>query len=670
MPEIQVLDQITIDKIAAGEVIERPVSVVKELIENAIDAKATAITVEVKEGGCAFIRITDNGKGIEKEDIKNAFLRHATSKLKKVEDLFSIHTLGFRGEALSSISSVSQLQVITKRENETTGYSYSIHGGLEKEFEEVASVDGTTFLVRQLFYNTPARKKFLKAPATEAGYIGDLVTRLALSNPHISFEFINNGNQKLFTSGSNDVKDMIYRIYGRDIANNLIAIDAENSGVSVTGFIGKPVISRGNRNYENFFVNGRYVKSNIIAKAIEDGYKGYSMMHRYPFTVLHIQLDTNLVDVNVHPTKMELRFSNQHLVFQAVYQAIREGLNQKEHIPQITIDEPISVPAPSSVSVPEVKEETKVTLSNTITKPHKNLNKYGDSRTETQHKENLEFFMKKMKDRVTDSYKSNNEAKLVKELPKLNDEVAPTKELSRLNDEVKSVKKEETTAKEKITLKEEMVYPTKCETLSLFENKNREEPQKVVYKLLGQAFATYWLIEYNNQLYIIDQHAAHEKVLYEETMKNWSQKVFTTQYIAPPLVLDLSMQEKVLLETHIHLFKEIGFELEEFGQDSYVVRGVPANLFSIASKTLFFELLDQLGDVQISSAKTELITEKIASMSCKAAVKGKQTLSAMEVDSLISQLLTLENPFHCPHGRPVIIAMTKQEMDKKFKRIL
>ncbi len=656
MSEIQVLDQITIDKIAAGEVIERPVSVVKELIENAIDANASIIVVEIKEGGTAFIRITDNGKGIQRDDIKYAFLRHATSKLKKVEDLFSIDTLGFRGEALSSISSVSQLQVITKRKEETTGYSYSIYGGVEKEFEEVASTDGTTFLVRQLFYNTPARKKFLKAPSTEAGYIGDLVTRLALSNPHISFEFINNGTQKLFTSGTNDVKDMIYRIYGRDIANNLIQIDTSAHGVGVKGFIGKPIISRGNRNYENFFVNGRYVKSNIIAKAIEDGYKGFSMMHKYPFTVLHIELDTNLVDVNVHPTKMELRFSNQQMVYQSVYQAVKDGLLVKEHIPQVTID-PVKI---ESTKVESPKSESLKSESATISRPHRNLNRYGDSRTKEQHKENLDFFIEKMKSRVTASHES------------LNPEVTlPIKEEKPVV-EIKEEKPVVLTKEEKLVgmVKEDKTYLPKYETLSLFDKEDTTMNKKVEYKLLGQAFATYWIIEYTDQLYIIDQHAAHEKVLYEETMKNWAKKEFNTQYITPPLVLDLSMQEKTLLETHIHLFTEIGFELEEFGQDSYVVRGVPANLFSIASKRLFFELLDQLGEVQFTGAKTDLITEKIASLSCKAAVKGKQHLSALEVDALIGQLLTLENPFHCPHGRPVIVSMTRQEMDKKFKRIV
>lgn len=623
MSRIQVLDQITIDKIAAGEVIERPASVIKELTENAIDAGASAVTVEIKEGGISLMRIADNGCGIEREDVRTAFLRHSTSKIRSADDLFHVSSLGFRGEALSSIAAVSQVELITKTKEDEFGTRYRISGGKEDELEEAAAPDGTTFFVRQLFYNTPARKKFLKTAMTEAGHVGDLMTRLALSHPEISFRFVNNGQVKLHTSGNGNLKDVIYHVYGREAAANLLKADYEKNGIRITGFLGKPVISRGNRNFENYFVSGRYIKSNMISKGIEDAYKDFSMQHKYPFAVLHIELDGEHVDVNVHPAKLEVRFNNQQEVYNAVYEAVERGLHEEELIPHITLD---NVPSSSGQEVRQKAPQ----------KPE----------LQPPPERNLDYFMEEMKKRVR-SYHEQNSAAEVKDISEI---YKPEVQADRIREAVS--------------------YEAKPEQLNLFEEKLLAPQARPEHKIIGQVFDTYWLVEYHNNLYIIDQHAAHERVLYEKTLKGMRTREFTSQMVSPPIVLSLTMQEKELLETYMERFLRIGFEFEEFGQDSYAVRAVPDNLFSIAKKELLLEMLDNLS-VEISrNAPSDLIDEKVASMSCKAAVKGNMRLSAAEMDTLIGELLTLENPYHCPHGRPTIIAMSKRELEKKFKRIV
>lgn len=648
MSIIQVLDQITIDKIAAGEVIERPAAVVKELVENAIDAGSTSVVIEIKEGGIAFIRITDNGKGIAKDDIPKAFLRHATSKIRTIDDLSLIHSLGFRGEALSSIASVAQVELHTKCEEEEVGSTYIIHGGREQSFEPAAVNNGTTFLVRQLFYNVPARRKFLKTASTEASHISELVTRLALSHPDVSFQFINNGTLKLHTSGNGQLKDMIYHIYGRDIASNLLEINKKTNNISIKGYVGKPVISRGNRNYENYFINGRYVKSSIISKALEEAYKGYSMQHRYPFTVLHLEMDTTSIDVNVHPTKMELRFAEQNAIYNTIYQLVQEALSERREILEVKLPE-------STIVEPPIleKEVPEFTDKKIISKPHKNTNRYGTSLTKTEQVENLDYFMEKMKNRVSSFHDRMSSAEVV--------------------EKTEIFKKEDPIIQNKI--KESINYAKKIEKeapqqLNMFEEHMIERKVVQEYRLIGQVFKTYWMIEYKEQLYIIDQHAAHEKVLYEKTMKDWKNKTFNVQYVSPPIILNLSMQERELLEANIERFTAIGFELEAFGNDAYAIRGVPANLYSIAKRELFIDMLDELSSTMQTHLPTDRIIEKIASMSCKAAVKGNSNISTTEVEHLITQLLELENPFHCPHGRPTIIAISKTEMEKKFKRIV
>lgn len=625
MSNIQVLDQITIDKIAAGEVIERPASIVKELVENAIDAGSTAVTVEIKDGGIAFIRITDNGCGIPKEEVALAFLRHSTSKIRTVEDLSSVASLGFRGEALSSIAAIAQVELITKTKDTLLGTRYVIEGGIEKKLEEVGAKDGSTFLIHNIFYNTPARRKFLKTAMTEASHVNELMIRLALSHPEVSFELIINNQSKLHTSGNGKLKDVIYQVFGREVTNHVLEIDEAISGLKVTGYVGKPLISRGNRNYENYYINGRYVKSNLIAKAIEDAYKDFTMQHKYPFTVLHFIMDGNDLDVNVHPTKMELRFSRQQDVYNFVYQAVKNALSEPELIPRVELPEVKTMPEP-----PVVPEE-----------------------------KNLDYFMKKMQDRVTSYHNQMSQA-----------EVKNIHEVHRQEMQADRIRETVNYGKPQSKDLHKVETPVKEKQLDMFEEKLLTKEAITEHKIIGQVFDTYWLVEFHEELYIIDQHAAHERVLYEKTLHGLKERDYTSQYLSPPIILNLTMQEEEVLKEHIDTFANMGFEIEAFGGDSYAVRAVPDNLFGITKKELLIEMLDNLVDGINSSVAPELIAEKIASMSCKAAVKGNSRLSAREVEVLIGELLKLDNPYHCPHGRPTIIAMTKRELEKKFKRIV
>lgn len=665
MQHIQVLDQVTIDKIAAGEVIERPASIVKELVENAIDAGATHVTIEIEEGGISLIRITDDGSGIMKEDIRNAFLRHSTSKIRNVEDLLHITSLGFRGEALSSIAAVTKVEVITKTKEAILGTRYVIEGGQELSLDEAGSSDGTTFIIRQLFYNVPARRKFLKTAMTEAGHVQDLLIRLALSHPEVAFRFLNNNQEKLRTSGSGKLKDVIYNIYGRDVASNLLELDYRQGGIHITGYLGKPLITRGNRNFETFFVNGRYVKSTMISRAVEDAYKDFMMQHKFPFVVLHFQVDTETVDVNVHPTKMELRFQNQQEVYKTVFEAIHRQLLEPELIPQVEVPEPLTSPVQEKKKTPSpdlklvrraIPSDSKEAAVSIATTPI-------DSAAQTvpepvkEEPHNEDYFIRKMRERVMSYHNRNSSA-----------EMKDQKKIFRPEEQKKRI---QTSVREATTYKvNETPVVQKPEQLNLFEEKLLKREVRAEYRLIGQVFDTYWLVQFQDNLYIIDQHAAHERVLYERTLKEMKNREFTSQYLSPPIILTLSMQEAELLKTHKERFERIGFEIEPFGGEEYAIRAVPANLFSIAKKELFMEMLDNLADGLSTNMTPDIIDEKVASMSCKAAVKGNNRLSAQEVDALIGELLELENPYHCPHGRPTIIAMSKKELEKKFKRIV
>lgn len=655
MPHIQVLDQVTIDKIAAGEVIERPASIVKELVENAIDAGATSVTVEIKDGGISLIRIADNGCGIEHREVRSAFLRHSTSKIRSVEDIAHIHSLGFRGEALSSIAAVTQTELITKTPDSELGTRYIIEGGKEMALEETCAKNGTTFLVRQIFYNVPARRKFLRTPVTEAGYIQDLLIHLSLSHPEISFIFVSNGQEKLRTSGSGKLKDVIYQVYGRDIAANLLDIDYEKGGLRISGYLGKPVITRGNRNFENFFVNGRYVKSAMISKSLEDAYRDFTMQHKFPFAVLHFHVDGETIDVNVHPTKMELRFQKQQEVYNTVYEGVHRRLLEPELIQKAEVPDPVEKTAPA-----EKEEKERAAESPFLLRPRS----AGSQPSDPKEVHDEDYFIRKMRERVM-AYHERSSAAEVNGTDKI---YRPEKQEERIRESAQYASA--TAGPSAPGRKEEPPAEKPAEQLDLFEENFLKRKVRAEYRLIGQVFDTYWLVQYQDRLYIIDQHAAHERVLYERTLKEMKDRKYTSQYLSPPIILSLTMQESELLRENMDRFARIGFEIEPFGGEEYAVRAVPDNLFSIAKKDLLMEMIDDLSDGINTSMTPELIDEKVASMSCKAAVKGNTRLSAREVDALIGELLTLDNPYHCPHGRPTIIAMTKKELEKKFKRIV
>ncbi len=638
MSKITVLDENTINRIAAGEVIERPAAVVKELVENAIDAGANAITVEIKEGGISLIRITDNGSGIEEEDMPLVFLRHSTSKIRTAEDLLRISSLGFRGEALSSIAAVSQVELVTKTNESFTGLRYLIAGGDEKSLEHIGCPNGTTFIIRNLFYNTPARKKFLKSSITEAGYISDLMERMAVSHPNISFKFINNGQIKLHTSGNNNLKDIIYNVYGRDIAANLLLVEGSNDVISIEGYISKPVVSRGNRNYENYFVNSRYVKNALINKAIEEAYRPYIMLHRYPFTSLHIRIDSELIDVNVHPSKLEIRFKNGEELYKLLYHTIKDALEGKEMIPAVLLTE----------------EKEKVKIDQKIPEPfeekrrqelNRNQNNQSGNKNRTFPGPAKHFANSTGVDQYQPNNISSENAAMVKET-----------EIGRFHEVI--------TQAPELVREEIAASSGKAEQLSFLSEESVKN-----HRIVGQVFATYWIVEFGDKMYLIDQHAAHEKVLYEKIMKALKEKQYNSQLLEPPIILSLTMREEETLKKHAENLKKIGFEIEGFGGKEYAVRAIPSDLFGLVQYEILIELIDGLTD-EVYNDTPELILDKIASMSCKAAVKGNHRLSYEEAQALIEELLTLDNPYHCPHGRPTIISMSKYELEKKFKRIV
>ncbi len=724
MPKINLLTQETIDKIAAGEVVERPSSVVKELTENAIDAGATAITIEIKEGGISFIRITDNGCGIAMEDIRTAFLRHSTSKITSVEDLLSVRSLGFRGEALSSIAAVARVEMITKTYDQLMGCRYVIEGSKEQTLEEVGAPDGTTFLVRDLFYNTPARRKFLKTAHTEGAYVADLVERLALSHPDISFKFINNNQTKLHTSGNGNTKDLIYHIYGREIAAALLPITHSCEAFTLPGFLGKPSVTRGNRNFESYFINGRYVKSNLIAKAIEEAYKKFIMQHQYPFTVLYFTFDSALLDVNVHPSKMELRFERQQEIYTQLVEAIYAVLSGRELIPHVPVTEEKgggpqrtyeeNIPEPfeqrrlNDVHA-QIPQEQRTTRGSVANSGNGHASTHGSQHySGTGHVSSHDIPATKATSSTQPSADSVH-THPTGEYPEsrqlghgVSENAQAYKASTHPMDENGIVNLMQpgthTSSKDGKFGIEPSDNRIQQGNISLSGNKTTAEPKredvlsydsttqdqvtlgdlspdflshqaKQKHRIIGQVFDTYWLVEYEDALYIIDQHAAHEKVMYERFMARLARKEFTSQMISPPIILTLDARETEMLEAHREQIEQFGYTVEPFGGKEYMISAVPDNLYQIDMKDLFIEMLDDF--TTLGGKETpQLILEKIATMSCKAAVKGNNRLSLQEADALITELLTLDNPYNCPHGRPTIIAMTKQDLDKKFKRII
>lgn len=685
MAVIHVLDQDTINQIAAGEVVERPASIVKELVENAVDACSTAVTIEIKGGGIDFIRITDNGSGIDKEQIRKAFLRHATSKIISAEDLETVGSLGFRGEALSSIAAVAKVEVITKTDEGISGVRYVTEGGEETAFEEIGCPEGTTFVVRNLFYNTPARRKFLKSAMTESGYVEAFVQRLALSHPDISFKFICDNKNKIATSGNGNLKDVIYHLYGRDIAMNLLEVHFMENGISIDGFVGKPVISRGNRNYENYFVNGRYLKNTIITRGIEEGYKGHSMVHKFPFTALMISMDPHLFDVNVHPAKMEMRFKNGEELYSAIVSAVRESFVKKELIPKVSLSEKKGGALPERKKTPEPFErkrrEIEARFSGLSQERIDEINRRKrEEETGLPGVAGVDSVSAGADDAQREAARKDAEQKRIaslggRELPQIKKEI----------DQAIAGRQQETAEaaaapaqpgnapapaadSSALPVREDGGYAV-GEQMSFADVPLLSKKARPKHRLIGQVFQTYWIVEYEDQLFFVDQHAAHEKVMYERLKKNLEEKQIDQQMVAPPIILTFSMKEKEKYLLFQDAFAALGYQIEEFGGDEYCIRAVPANLFGINQQDLFIELFDSL-DEGSSRLNLEVITDKLASMACKAAVKGNQKMSFQEMDSLMDQLLELENPYQCPHGRPTIISMTKRELEKKFKRIV
>ena len=691
---IQLLDQNTINKIAAGEVIERPSSVVKELVENAIDAGATAVTVEVKEGGISFIRVTDNGSGIKKDEIDIAFKRHATSKIKSIEDLLTVSSLGFRGEALASISAVSQIELITKTKDDITGTRYQSEGGEVISVEDIGAPDGTTFIIRNLFFNTPVRRKFLKSAMTEAGYINALMQYMALSHPEVSFRFINNNQNKLHTSGNMKLKDIIYNVYGRDITANLYDINAKTQDIKIEGYIGKPFINRGNRTYENYYINGRYIKSNIINKAIEEAYKGFIMPHNYPFTVIHFTISPDIIDVNVHPTKMELRFQNNEYVYNFVYDSILSTLKGKELVAKVEPDGQLMNKIHKEELEQKKAEEQKHVAEYSATAGQHNMPS-GSSATATQHSMPVSLNATATQHSMPVSSSatvmqhnvSSGTGAAVKQygvpvgLGAINENKAIANEASFMNktDISEPVNKTrlpepfETVRSDKLIKEDIAQYNSRkaeeSRQISLFEDKLLDEKNKNNYRIIGQLFDTYWLIEFEDRFYMMDQHAAHEKVLYEKMMNKLRTQKIDTQMLMPPIILTLNMNEEEVLKRNMSIFNKLGYEIEEFGGNEYKVTGIPAGFPKLDYRQMLTDLIDGLMQ-EGRMTDMDILTEKVASMSCKAAIKGNNKISYEEAKELMEELMKADNPYNCPHGRPTLIVMSKYDIEKKFKRIV
>ncbi len=764
MNPIQVLDAETIDRIAAGEVVERPSSVVKELVENAIDAGADSITVEIKDGGISFIRVTDNGSGIPREQLRTAFLRHATSKIRGAEDLTVIASLGFRGEALSSICAVAMVEVITKTADALTGTHLVMEGPRETVFEEVGAPTGTTFLIRNLFFNTPARRKFLKSPTTEAGYIIDLMEHMALSRPDISFKFQVGSQTRFYTSGNGELREVIYRIYGRDMIQNLVPISLETEVLQIDGYLGTPAIVRSNRNFEIYFLGGRYIRSNLLGRAIEEGYREYLMQHKFPLCVLHLTLnDLSKVDVNVHPSKMEVRFMDGPGIFEAVSAGIRERLRSREMIPSVGLDGkqssdremqllqemsrqgkpvwgggrgqsgsafkgnggvqsgsvsmgngggqsgPVFMGNGRGQSGPVSRGNGEVQLgpvsrgngggqsgpafmgNGGVQSDSVSMESDGGTPVPARQESDKELhrMASALSDRSEQGVGSGNSAAEEQDTVPRNFAASPQEEVlqqsqsgregTELSPDVKKEKPQsapepfETNRARQYRVMEETRYQADCDRAQdfhqgeLFEEKVLTPEKRVYFKLIGQVFDTYWLIEYEDRMLVVDQHAAHEKVKYERFMKQYHEKSLVTQNLLPPVIVSLTGQEETAYRQYASVFEEMGFEVEPFGGSEYALRSVPVDLYGCQEKELFLAVLDELLEGGIRGDLT-VVREKIASMSCKAAVKGNNRLSTQEAQQLIDELLTLDNPYNCPHGRPTIISMSKYEMEKKFKR--
>lgn len=648
MREIKELDQSVIDKIAAGEVVERPASVIKELTENAIDAGATAISVEIEGGGIDLIRVTDNGSGIPEDQIETAFLRHATSKLRTAEELSSIGSLGFRGEALSSIAAVSKVEVFTKTEDEIAGCHYIIEGGKEIEKQSKAAPDGTTFIVRSLFYNTPARRKFLKSPTTEGNYIRDLLEKLALSHPDIAFKFRTNRADKFITVGDGKLLDAVYCVYGRSIANHLIAVDSYEEGIHITGFLGKSELNRGNRTMEIFFVNQRLVKSQLLSKALEAGGEGFVMKHQYPFAILFLDFDRALVDVNVHPTKQEVRFLDEPLVYKLVSETVHNAYSGGDTVRDTS----------DFTKEAKAQESKKEDLRQNAPEPFEKQRLSQIKEAITHQISNDSPYERKYDRNSVDRFLSDRRSTLSEESPN----GTPSGNFPVENPYDKPAAVEDDSAFD---------APMRKETIGKQYEQTAfiSKESAINHRLIGLAFDTYWIFEYNDALFLVDQHAAHEKVNYERLMRHLKDREMTSEMISPSIVISLTRQEKESVFDHIDAFEDLGFRISDFGENEVALEAVPGNLLDIDPRELFTNVLQGIDDWSREKVP-QIVREKIASMSCKAAVKGNQPISATEMDNLFMEMMQADEPYHCPHGRPTVVRISKEELDRRFRRIV
>ncbi|MCR5118264.1 MAG: DNA mismatch repair endonuclease MutL [Lachnospiraceae bacterium] len=635
MSAIRVLDNDTIDKIAAGEVVERPLSIVKELVENSMDAGADRISVEIRGGGTDFIRVTDNGRGIAREDIPMAFLRHATSKIRDIEDLNSLNSMGFRGEALSSIASVCKVTLMTKRSEDLMGYKLQINGGKAEEIEEIGVPDGTTVIAAHLFYNTPVRRKFLKSATGEGNAVSELMERLALSRPDISYKYVVNGNTRFMTSGNGDLKETIHRIYGRDAAKWIVPVSYEKDGIRIDGYLGTPAMNRPNRNFETYFLNHRYIRSEVVAKGIEEGYKGYMMQHKFPFCVLHITMDQSEIDINVHPSKMDVRFHDREAFYDHLSEAVAGTLHNREMIPEDESreeEEKIKTP----VFEPFEKRQEEILPGDENSDAADDDPDGQDENPDTRD----DIFEVRFED-------DKEEGEIVLETPKPAAVEKVQESYFIPEDPYKNAKQIEMLPKERVISK-----------------KAREQ-----YRLIGQVFNTYWMFSYQDKLYFLDQHAAHEKVNYERLVKRYRDNEVYSQLLSPGLVVSLSPKERTVLEEYSEVFEKLGFETEDFGGNEIILKAVPQETFKKTGDELFLNILNDLAE-KGSGRIPDVIDRVIATMACKASVKGGDEVSFKEMETVLDELLELENPYHCPHGRPTMFSMSRMELERKFKRIV
>ena len=717
MGNIVLLDELTINKIAAGEVIERPASVVKEMVENSIDAGATSITVEIKNGGISFIRITDNGKGIAKDDTEIAFERHATSKIRQASDIETIHSMGFRGEALASIAAVANVELVTKTAEDEIGTRVVVEAGKILEHEEIGSKTGTSITVKNLFFNTPVRYKFLKKDFTESGYIEDAITRLALVNPNIAFKLISSGKVIIQTNGNGDVQAVIYGIYGKNIAENVLKVDYTYEDIHLTGVIGKPEIARSNRSNQLFFVNNRYVKDKTLSGAIEKAFKGLLTIGKYAFSILNIEMDPAKVDVNVHPAKLEVRFSDESKIFKAVYHAVNDTLlkndliknsdKAEEGFKNPEINTSLFANRTSSTTqelqknrfnsllelqkkIKQDLEKSKEELKNKSEEENKLLNSVKDIDKSEKITEdtstNLTNTQFEPTNKTIEEDKKEEPKLKVEELEKASKEI--DKQIENIaNENIKEKPKtsfdemyfkifgtkppkpeEEEKDENEIEDSSDLLQTNEVENTNLFDNVEDDYKYKPQYKFIGIVFNTYIIFEMNDEMYIMDQHAAHERIMFEKVKKNYySDESKDSQLMLLPDIITLTHKEMDIARENMDLFRKAGFIIEEFGENTVKISGTPSICIDLDTRELFLETLDEINSVA-RTAKQEKENKFLATIACKSAVKAHMVLTKEEVESLMDELLKLTNPFTCPHGRPTVIKMSKYEIERKFER--